>query len=339
MAARTAALVTALLVAVSAAPAAAADREVETLYKKTLDMHGCSEQFATDDVVERCRQVIAAYRAAEAASDATSDDHAFLAAKRLQYQATLVGVLRTESDDRDAARKELDAALQELDVLAPDKASAFVRVQTLDLQRQAALLELDGGSPERADAAIRNYREYAQGFLSVVDQFRDNKKAMNQQRVNAVDAANFEMELGDHYAKMLEDGDATNKDEIRRKAVEAYETARQWAIARANNDWNGFAQKTPAAMYSDASLALAQLAHEVNDTTALATYVSEAKAVACTEIDAGNGYDDSELKNRCLRTMLMEGWVTGVNQALMRKISADNEARLQAVIDTLRKKD
>ena len=88
-----------------------------------------------------------------------------------------------------------------------------------------------------------------------------------------------------------------------------------------------------------ASLDLAQLAHEANDDEGLAKYVGESKAVACVGANSGDRYNDSELEERCLRTALMEGWVTGTNQALMRKISEQNDERMRAVVEALRKKD
>ncbi|GAB1595625.1 hypothetical protein [Lysobacter claricitrinus] len=339
MAPRNAALVAALLIAVTAAPAAGAERQVETLYKKARDMPGCSDRWATDKVVAECRQIIAAYRAAEAASDATPDDLEFLVVKRLQQQAILAWALREREGDVAGARRELDAAFKDLDQLAPGNTNAFARVQTLDLLRQTALLELDGGSSDRADAAIAEYRKHSQGFLGALEQLRDNTKAMNQERLNAVDAANFEMELGEHYIAMLEKYGATDKDATRAKAVEALERTRQWAIARADNKWNGFAEKSPAVMYADASLRLARLAHEAHDADALAKYVGEGKAVACVDPSGNDPYNDSELQERCLGTMLMEGWVTGANQALMRKISQQQDEQWRAVVEMLRKKE
>jgi hypothetical protein len=339
MARRTAALVAALLIAASFAPDAAAERQVETLYKKARDMQGCSEQWATDKVVDECRQIIAAYRAAEAAGDATPGDRDFLVVERLKKQSALVAALRKHSSSRSAARSELDAALKDVDALAPGDTNAFVRVQTLDLQRQAALLELDGGNLARADAAIAEYRKHSQGFLGALEQVRANAKALNQQRLNAIDAANFETELGERYSAMLENRSGADKDAIRTKAIEAYEYARQWAIARATNSWNGFAEKSPDVVYADASLDLARLAHDANDSKALATYVGESKAVACANADDGDRYNQVELGERCLQTLVMEGWVTGENQALLRKISQRQDERMRAVVEALRKKE
>jgi hypothetical protein len=333
-----AALFAALVLFASSAPAQSAQRDVELLYKKALDMSGCSERWATNSVVSECRQVIAAYRAAEAAADATPAEREFLAVARLQEQATLAAALRKGSSSRKEARAEIDAALRELDGLAPGGENAFVRVQTLDLQRQRALLELDDGNAAAADAAIDEYRKHSQGFLGAIEQLRANLKAMNQQRMNAIEAANFESELGDYYAAALEKADAAIKDGRRAKAVEAYERARQWAVARADNDWNGFAEASPAVMYAEASLDLAKLAHDANDAQALATYVGEAKAVACSGAKSGDNYSDSELDERCMRTVIMEGWVTGANQALLRRISEQNDERMRAVVDALRKK-
>ncbi|QNP40518.1 hypothetical protein [Lysobacter solisilvae (ex Woo and Kim 2020)] len=331
---RVAALAAVLLVATSPASADPAPSEVKTLYAKASGMTGCSERWASADVVTKCREAIAAYRAAEAASDATPDVRSFLAVERLKKQSTLAAVLR-EDDDSATARKELDAALKELETLAPGDTNAYLRVQLLDLQRQAALLELEDGNAARADAAIAEYRRHSQGFLGAVEQMRENTKAMNQQRLNGVDAGNFELELGEHYAGMLEDG--TDKDAIRGKAIEAFERTRQWAIARADNDWNGFAEKAPALLYADASLKLAKLAHEADDMNALARYVGETQSVACGDAE-GDGYDKTELGERCVQAVLMEGWVTGKNQALIKQIAEQQAEQMRAVREALLKK-
>lgn len=338
MNARIAMLAATLLAALAAAPDAAAERQVEALYKTARDIHGCSERWATDTTIAQCRAAIAAYRVAEAASDATPDDLQFLAVARLQEQATLAGVLRERSGDRAGARRELDAALAEVEALAPGTTNAFARVQTLDLQRQVALLELDGGSAEKADAAIAEYRMHSQGFFGVLEQLRDNPKGMRQQVANAIDAGNFEIELGEHYAGLLEDNPGADKQALRGRAVEAFERARQWALARANNDWNGFAEKAPAVLFADASLALAKIAHNADDAKALAQYVGESKLIACTDNSTGDRYNDNELGERCVQAMLMERWVTGENQALLRTISEQNDAQMRAVFEALRKK-
>jgi len=339
MTARITTLIAALLVATTVAPgsAAAAERQVEALYKKARTMYGCSERWASGDVAAECRKVIAAYRAAEAASDATPADRNFLTVERLKRQATLVGVLR-QSEDLTTARKELEAGFRDLDAIAPGDTNAFLRVQTLDLQRQAALLALDSGAPARADAAIAEFRKHSQGFLAALEQVRGNDKAMNQQRLNAVDAANFEFELGEYYASLLKDGKVPDAQATMRNAVEAFELARQWALVRAENDWNGFAEKAPRVLYADASLELSQLAHDANETQTLARFVGEAKAVACAGGNEDSNYDEAELGERCLQATLMEGWVTGANQALMRKISEQNDAQMRQVMDALRRK-
>jgi hypothetical protein len=333
---RVAALAAVLFIAASTASAEPAPGEVKALYAKARNMTGCSERWASDDVVAQCRQVIAAYRAAEAAGDATPDIRNALAVERLKKQATLVAALR-DQEGNTTARKELDVALKELEALAPGGTNNFARVQTLDLQRQAALLELEDGAAARADAAIAEYRRHSLGFLGALEQLRGNTQAMSQQGSNAIDAGNFEMELGMRYAGMLEDGEPADKDAVRGKAIEAFEFARQWALARAGNEWNGFAQKSPAVMYADASVQLAKLAHEANDMAALARYVGEAKSIACVDSE-GDAYNRTELGERCAQTMLMERWVTGENQALLKKISEQQDEQSNAIRKMLLKK-
>jgi hypothetical protein len=335
---RVAALAAVLLVVASAASADPAQDELKTLYKKARDMTGCSERWAVGDVVAQCREVIAAYRAAEAVSDSTPGARDFLAVERLQKQATLVAALRDRRGDNAAARKELDAALGELEKLAPGDSNGFVRVQTLGLQRQAALLALKDGNAARADAAITEFRRHSQGFLGALDQMRGNTQAMEQQRSNSIDAGNFEMELGGRYAKLLEKGEAADKDAVRAKAIEAFEFARNWAVARGHNSWNGFAETTPSVLYADASLALAKLAHEANDTNALARYVAESKAIACDDSREDDAYAKTELGERCVQSIVMEGWLTGANQALLEKISEQQAEQSRALREMLLKK-
>ena len=315
----------------------AAERQTLTLYRKAIDIHGCGETWMTSQSADSCRQKIAAYKAAEAASDATAPEKEQMQRERLALESEYIGVLRL-SGKKPEARQQLQKSMAELDRASPADKAPIARVVAIDLYRQAALLAFAAGDTRAADQAIDQFRNLSQGFFGAVDSMKDNKKLMLTQQNNAIAAAGFEMEVGKIYADQLKAAGNKASSEVREKAVMAYQRARQWAIARAQHNWNGFAQATPQVQFADATLALAQIAKDANDMAGLASAIGEAKAAVCNRPNTNDKYGDSEAEDRCLQTIVMEGWVTGANQELIRRVAENGDKSFRDAMESLRNK-
>jgi len=284
------------LLACLAVPASAqvAEKQVVTLFKKAQkDSYGCPDPAQTalrapplaEMQMKSCRDAIAGFQAAAAASDATDGDREYIVPYLFEAKANLGGILR-RLGRVDESDKILVEAVREVATHTASGQHMIALIEGRDVLREAALLNLQKGRATAADEMINGARNSADGFYAGLEQIKDNKKAMRLLQDSSLDAYKFEMALGSYYGdrSRAEDerkaADAARKD--RERARTALHRAVEWAIRLGENAWMGFADDLPAVKAADALLSLSALAANEHDRAKLGELSEKIVNLTCS---------------------------------------------------------